>query len=362
MYKIFIRILAAFIPNKRKRKAFRNKYLHGDNMPFKQQTGIQLNLIKSELQKLSSREFFTEQTINAQFDSIRSKLDSLSGQINYITNFLKKTTDVSNAPKAKGILRQVQELNLEVLSEVDRICRKHKLSYWLDFGTLLGAMRHQGFIPWDDDIDIGMPIDDFKKFCEIVEDEAKSKNSVCYFKKVPSQIGKCLHKNFIPQTDDEWVDFIFWRLKGKLSFATDIFPYYFSNADEAEIRSVIEQGCAQKTALFDKFKTYNDFKEVESAIDAIQKPLASDSGKVLFLGLETRVYQPHLYNTSDVFPLKETKFEGHSFSIPNNWQKILIRTYGNYLEIPADNHTHLYISELNDEELNKLNKMKELHD
>ena len=54
-------------------------------------------------------------------------------------------------------------VSLDLLSELDRVCRKYELRYFLFFGSLLGAIRHKGFIPWDDDIDIAMPRNDFCK-------------------------------------------------------------------------------------------------------------------------------------------------------------------------------------------------------
>ena len=53
-------------------------------------------------------------------------------------------------------LTQVHRVNLNILKEIDRICRKYKIKYMLDAGTLLGAVRHQGFIPWDDDADVAL--------------------------------------------------------------------------------------------------------------------------------------------------------------------------------------------------------------
>ena len=64
-------------------------------------------------------------------------------------------------------LTKVHEVNLKLLKEIDRICRKYKIKYALGSGTLLGAIRHGGFIPWDDDVDIFMPRRDYERLAEI---------------------------------------------------------------------------------------------------------------------------------------------------------------------------------------------------
>ena len=68
-------------------------------------------------------------------------------------------------------LRACQLKQLWILEEIEGICRRHDIAYWLDGGTLLGAVRHGGFIPWDDDIDIAMRLEDMRKFVEVAQKE-----------------------------------------------------------------------------------------------------------------------------------------------------------------------------------------------
>ena len=71
----------------------------------------------------------------------------------------------------KLALREVQIALLDVLSEFDRICKEHNLRYTIAAGTLLGAVRHKGFIPWDDDMDVYMPRPDYEKFVQLIQKE-----------------------------------------------------------------------------------------------------------------------------------------------------------------------------------------------
>ncbi len=361
MHNFFVRVAACFIPNKETRRRFRKNHLRPSANDKINVLDKRIGFLDDKLNEVVQNQNNILQNlgdishrINEGFGSL-NRINDLSYELQHVKNILLNTTDITQAPRAHGVMRQVQMLNLDVLTAVDKVCRKHNLSYWLDFGTLLGAVRHKGFVPWDDDIDIGMPASDYEKFCKIADQELK--DTCAFFKRVPSQIGKTLHRDFVPQTPSEWVDFIFWRLRGKLAFATDIFPYYFSDMDTDVISDTLRQGCGVKDKLFENFDNYDDFKNVEKQVLPLQDKIASETGRHLFLGLETRVYQPHIYKSDDVFPLKELEFEGRKFFVPNNYNKILIDTYGDYFEFPRDMHKHLFLRDLNSEELDKLNRL-----
>ena len=71
-------------------------------------------------------------------------------------------------------LKEMQQIELGIMKVVHQLCEKHKLTYYLGFGTMLGAVRHGGFIPWDDDIDIMMPREDYERFLKIAATELES--------------------------------------------------------------------------------------------------------------------------------------------------------------------------------------------
>ena len=77
-----------------------------------------------------------------------------------------------------SLLRRAQLRMLEMLKFIDKVCVENGITYWLDYGTLLGAVRHGGFIPWDDDVDICMPVDDLKRFRDLMLNNNPSKEFV----------------------------------------------------------------------------------------------------------------------------------------------------------------------------------------
>lgn len=105
---------------------------------------------------------------------IKKKLETLGYQENidfYIVyNFQDKELDDLLKDKIKMSLTEIQQTEKQILVYVDELCQKYNLRYWVCGGTLLGAIRHRGFIPWDDDIDIFLPLQDYERLIKVFEE------------------------------------------------------------------------------------------------------------------------------------------------------------------------------------------------
>ncbi len=96
--------------------------------------------------------------------------------MNIPEGFLK--SEIREGFYIETMMKKVWAAQLEVLNVVDNLCKKHNIQYFADWGTLLGAVRHKGFIPWDDDMDITMKRKDYIRFCQVAKDELKDEYEI----------------------------------------------------------------------------------------------------------------------------------------------------------------------------------------
>ncbi|MBQ7386312.1 MAG: LicD family protein [Ruminococcus sp.] len=120
---------------------------------------------------ISEKDIFLASTAaEAAFEAVTPYLENeYSADVKQIIE-AKITKAIEEKEKSNKKLRQLQKTELEILTELDRVCRKHKLRYYIVGGTLIGAARTGGFIPWDDDIDVSMPREDFDKLLTLKDE------------------------------------------------------------------------------------------------------------------------------------------------------------------------------------------------
>ena len=262
-------------------------------------------------------------------------------------------------PQADGDNRLLQEGDLKLFSEFHELCQKHQLTYWMDGGTLLGAERHKGFIPWDDDIDVYMPREDISKLQILLKNDPNFRITIVYSTwnankevrfRTTNPDNPCYIDLFICDYGnqleaDDWKKYlqkkqniidelqaiknpeaISWRKKVNISIdnAPELIPFaerFFDSHYGGIHKSVIEGGpggvMAHKTS-----KT----KVAMWALDNLLPIANRDNSRI--------------YDCDDIFPLKLMNFEGRSFFAPKNHEKILTALYGDYYQIPKDLTTH----------------------
>ena len=255
---------------------------------------------------------------------------------------------------------------LEVLVEVDRICKKHNIQYFAEWGTLLGCIRHGGFIPWDDDMDIAMKRMDYEKFQKIVLAELPEGYEILWYDNNDNYwdvMMRVINKNFVSY-EPEFLDTFH---NCPYPAGIDIFPldYVTNNKDEENIQRelvelvktvadsngqgflkedeleaflcLIEEFCKQKIERDGKIK--NQLYKLLTALYALFGEEDGDRIALIAQYLEGgySVYPKECYADSVRMP-----FDAITIPVPMDYDKVLTLKYGDYMRNVRSGGGHEY--------------------
>lgn len=247
-------------------------------------------------------------------------------------------------------LRKLHKQLLELLDEFVRICDKNNLDYFLCGGTLLGAVRHKGFIPWDDDMDVAMLRKDYEKFLKIAPVELKEKfiidnyhtNKKCYlnFTKIRNR-NTLFVQDFQKDYDGEkgiWIDIFPLDYIEKLNFF---------QVTKIKIVKLIRSIEHYKNNIFlgnnkiwlKKILTFLmkpiPLTFLQRLQDNLMKGKTHDKeAKYITSIASTYDYKKETMEKDVYLPAKTLEFEGKEYKVPNKYKYYLEKIYGNYMELP----------------------------
>lgn len=241
--------------------------------------------------------------------------------------YKKNNIDITTIPPAVGQMRDIQLANLELLKELDYVCRKNNLTYWLDGGTLLGAVRHKGFIPWDDDIDTIMPRDSYDKIIEAFENFSRNPDICAKYVADLACPATCFIKIVHKKCQYLFVDI----------FPLDVYGEKLTKEEQisrtteiAQIRKKLVNDCIKDSDTdIIRAKTQKYMDEIKQSKCDLPE---SDFVRAIDMAHTGKNYI-HSYET--FFPLKEISFEGLNFPCINDVDTYLTDVYGkSYMDYP----------------------------
>lgn len=258
----------------------------------------------------------------------------------------------------KDELYKVQRLELVVLKLIDDICRKENIDYFVEGGTALGAIRHGGFIPWDDDIDVGMTRENYEKFIRI----APKKLPAGFYLQSPYYQANCPYPYSKIKIDGtKFVEYSTRNTKCHQGVYVDIFPFDDYSDDDVvgskqhkKIQFLVRIfNLRQKpdltyepTTLGGKYKSFVHriihyifklipYKLLQKDLDKKMTAFNYSQQKGYGCYFEPK-YKASYILKEDMYPLIQKKFEDMDVYIMNNYDAYLKNEYGDYMKLPPE--------------------------
>ena len=261
---------------------------------------------------------------------------------------------------------EYKSICLNLLIKFDEVCNKYHLRYIIDSGTLLGAIRHKGFIPWDDDIDVSMPREDYEKLIELF---SKDENLFGVYKLASLYNKYNIYKPYLNLIDDTTIACTNRKEKYYHGIWIDIFPEdgYETKEEAFEVGRQIRKYMAigryplwkpikvkDEKGFKNKVKRllsniYNDiFHNIHAAkralikADKLAKAQKPNDKVMFYFGKDNMNLDLAVMDYFNNRTLGD--FEGHKFAIPVNFDAKLKQLYGDYMKLPPENERLIHVT------------------